>query len=332
MSHPIQKLLFAFCLVVVAGGSAVGDEVLLFPTFDSNGENGVFLLWSEDGLTFHSANEGRPIFTPPQWEEGQHLTRDPSIVYRDGLFHMVWTTNWNGRWLGYASSPDLKEWSEPRQVQPFPEGKEQPKNVWAPEVFWDHVAGDYKIVWSSTLPSELADGDGSEDTHGYDHRMYYVSTSDFETFTEPALLFEDLGYSVIDAQVAWDPAGERWVMTLKKEVPPSEGGKNIRLAFSAAEITPESFGDPTEPVVGLGTSIVGRDGAEGATLLRWNDQWRLYWDSYGARHYSMASSDDLSEWTDRTKELRFPTGHPRHGTMLRAERGLVSPELIPRPE
>lgn len=55
------------------------DDVLLFAYFRDNGQAGIFLAQSEDGITFAPLNEERPIFTPPTWP-GQNLTRDPSIL------------------------------------------------------------------------------------------------------------------------------------------------------------------------------------------------------------------------------------------------------------
>jgi predicted GH43/DUF377 family glycosyl hydrolase len=331
-SMSIQRIL----LLVLAWGHLAlaidveaGPPVLLFPYFDSNGENGVYMAWSDDGRTFHAVNDAKPIFEPPKWNQGQHLTRDPSIVYHDATFHMVWTSNWSGRWFGYASSPDLREWSEPVRIQPFPKGSEQPTNVWAPELFRDAVADDFKIVWSSTLRSELDDGDRSEDTHGNDHRMYFVSTHDFQEFSAPRLLFRDQNYSVIDAHVAYDDRGtsaagdDRWVMSLKKELPADRDGKNIRLAFSPPTITAESFASATSAVVGPGTKIQSRQAAEGPSLVRWNEEWLLYWDSYGARHYSLATSTDLETWTDETAKVTMPAGHPRHGSVFVADRDAV---------
>jgi len=116
------------------------DAVFLLSYFKGNGETGVFLAASEDGLVFKDLNEGRPVFMPPQWQ-GQNLTRDPSIVYHDGLFHMVWTSSWVGSCFGAATSSDLKRWSEPIRVEPFRNwpADAQPANTWAPEVHWDPV-------------------------------------------------------------------------------------------------------------------------------------------------------------------------------------------------
>lgn len=323
----------AVAALLILAPDAAADDVLLFPYFNSNGENGVYLAWSSDGRSFQPLNNGDPIFTPPQWAGGQTLTRDPSIIFHDGQFHMVWTSNWNGNVFGYAWSPDLVSWSTPRQVQPFPDGHEQPNNAWAPELFWDHVMENYKIVWSSTLPSELGDGDGSEDSASSDHRMYYVSTTDFESFSTPELLFQDEGYSVIDAHVVSQPsegADGRWVMTLKKELGTDQGGKNIRLAFSDAVIGPSSFGPSTDPVVGFGTPIRGNEQAEGPSLVQWNDQWLLYWDAYSSGHYSLASSTDLVTWTDETAQLLMPVSHPRHGSVFIADAADVGWRLGPR--
>lgn len=321
-----------FLASLLTGVGAYGDPVLLFPYFDSNGENGVFLAWSDDGREFHHVNQGKPVLTPPDWRN-QNLTRDPSIVLNDGVFHMVWTSNWEGRYFGYASSTDLRTWSEPKMVQPFASSTEQPRNVWAPEIFRDPVAGDFKVVWSSTLPSELNDGDGSEDSHGNDHRMYYVSTTDFESFSQPKLIYNDDTCSTIDAHIAFDQgdadnsADDRWIMALKKEVPAEQDGKNIRLAFSPPQIGPASFGKPTPAIVGMGTNIQGKQFAEGPALVRWNGEWLLYWDSYTARHYSLATSTDLQTWTDESDQLKLPARHPRHGTVFAAERDAVGWEL-----
>ncbi|TWT36487.1 Glycosyl hydrolases family 43 [Posidoniimonas corsicana] len=315
----------ALCLQALP---APAEEVLLLPYFDSNGENGVFLAWSADGVSFSPVNERRPIFKPPQWR-GQNLTRDPSIIWHDGRFHMVWTSHWTGRWFGYASSPDLKDWSKPQQVQPFPDGEEQPKNIWAPEIFHDHIAGDFKIVWSSTLPSELSDDDHSVDSHGHDHRMYYTATKDFRSFSPPEPITVDRDKSVIDAYVAWDQQGERWVMVYKNEYPIADGGKNLVLAFSPPKISPRSFTSTTEPIVGPGAPIAPEAMVEGPSLVRWQDRWLLYWDSYILRHYAMASSTDLEQWQDHTRELKMPVERPRHGTVFAAERSAIGWPLPP---
>ena len=45
---------------------------------------------------------------------------------------------------------------------------------------------------------------------------------------------------------------------------------------------------------------------------------------------SLISSPDLSTWTDETADLSFPVPHPRHGTALVVDRGLVGWRFGPR--
>jgi hypothetical protein len=46
--------------------------------------------------------------------------RDPSIAHGpDGVFHLVWTTSWEGRTIGHTRSRDLRHWSPQRTIRPF---------------------------------------------------------------------------------------------------------------------------------------------------------------------------------------------------------------------
>lgn len=303
------------------------ETVILFSYFEGNGETGVYLQTSDDGLTFEAVNEGQPIFSPPEsWPEDQRLTRDPSILYRDGTFHMVWTTNWEGRVFGYARSPDLQNWSEPTLVRPFPEERpehRQPNNVWAPELHHDPVNDRFFVVFSSTLPERL---DEHTDPHGHNHRMYVTRTEDFETFTD-AELFYDPGFNSIDGQAVYQEYGspdvqdDRWVTVFKDERPPEHGGKNLRLAFR--DPTTGAFTGYSAPIVGPGSGL-NEHWAEGPTLFQTpNGGWNLYWDAYRAGYYGLAQSTDLKTWTDATGRLEIDVDHPRHGSFFRAPASAV---------
>ena len=304
--------------------AAVADDgVLLFSFFRGNGEAGTYLSWSEDGLRFEPLNGDKPIFPPAQWP-GQNLTRDPSILYRDGKFRAVWTTGWKGRVFGYAESSDLVSWSEPLMVQPFPDSVpevDQPQNVWAPEIHWDSVQKNYAILFSSTTDRESRNGDGSNNNgkEGNDHRIYVTRTPDGKTFT-PAALFFDQKFSVIDAQMAM--AGDRWAMVVKHEQEIPLGGKNLRLTFAPLDFT-KPWSAVSAPVFGPGSSIRPHEKIEGACLLNWRGLWHLYTDAFSDHHYSMAISPDLKTWTDRTNELALPPNNPRHGTIFCAPRSAV---------
>lgn len=305
------------------------DSVFLLPYFLGNGETGVYFAYSRDGLKFEWLNDGKVVMPAPPWGN-ESLTRDPSIVYHNGTFHMVWTTSWNSRSIGYATSRNLTDWSIPTKIAIWGEFTEV-RNTWAPELHWDPEQREFLILWSSTTLAELNDGDGSDDPHGYDHRSYASRTKDFKTFTRPALFFspKDPEYSVIDPYIAHDDRGtsttsdDRWVMVIKNELGADRGGKNLRLTFSKHMQGP--YGTKlSPPIVGAGTSIVDRMG-EGPSLFKRNGQWFLYWDAPGSRFsYCLATSPDLKTWTNRSGEMSLPAKQMRHGTVLVVPASAVS--------
>ena len=301
-----------------AGSVSAGDDVVLLSFFRHNGETGVYFCVSDDGLKFRPLNNDKPVMPPATWPK-QGLTRDPSVIYHDGKFRMVWTSNWKGRVFGYAESADLMQWSEPVQVSPFPEATvpdDVPGNTWAPEIHWDPVQKNYLILWSAA----------TKNTHG--HRTFACRTTDGKTFT-PAKLFFDPGITVIDAQMLLDEsptpvtqaAGPRWVMVVKDERSVKDGGKNLHLTTA-----PVDFSRPWEPlsksVFGPGSSVRPEEMVEGGCLVKINGEYRLYCDAFANRHYSAAKSNDLTTWTDLTPELKTPKGI-RHGTVFTAPRSAV---------
>lgn len=331
----ITAVVIIWCLGLPVAASAQDvasqrdvSEVFLLPYFLGNGETGVYLAYSRDGLTFEWLNDGELVLPAPDWPD-ENLTRDPSILYHDGVFHMVWTTGWDTRSIGYAHSEDLVNWSEPKKIDIWGD-RDDVRNTWAPELHWDPQENEYLIIWSSTVEGELRDDDGSNDSRRSDHRTYATRTADFETFSEPELFFspQDPEISVIDPYIAHDDrntddvADDRWVMVIKNELGGDRGGKNLRLTYSERMQGPY---DPqlSEPIVGSGTSIVNRMG-EGPSLIKRQGQWWLYWDAPGGRYsYCLATSPDLETWTNRSQDMKLPTEHMRHGTVLLAPEDAV---------
>ncbi len=314
--------------------AAAPDEVLLFTYFRDNGQAGVCLCQSADGVAFTPLNGDKPIFTPPAWP-GQNLTRDASVLYRDGLFRMVWTSHWKGRVFGYAESTNLVDWSEPRQIAPFPASLpslDQPENVWAPELHWDALKRDYFVLFSSTTRRERSDGDGSDNkgdnTSPYDNRIYITRTPDGRTYSD-ARLFFDQGFSGIDAVMRWDEAGARWVMVMKcsrdigvKQMP----GRNLRLTFTGPDLEHPAFTPVSAPIAGNYSPMFSnpdprKSMAEGQSLIRYRDTWWLYWDEPAGNGMQAARSPDLENWT-HVKAASFPK-KAQHGTAFLAPKRAV---------
>src|SRR5574344_776254 len=90
------------------------DPAYVFAYFMGSGD-GLHLMYSYDGLLWKTANDGQILLKPTVGKA--KLMRDPSIVKdHKGVFHMVWTTGWTENNIGYASSTDLINWSEQREL------------------------------------------------------------------------------------------------------------------------------------------------------------------------------------------------------------------------
>jgi beta-xylosidase len=234
--------------------------------------------------------------------------RDPSIVEGpDGTFHMVWTTSWRGKTIGYSSSKDLIHWTAQKA---FTVGGDDTINCWAPDVFYDHKAREFVVVFASTIKGKFPEtlGKGNND---YNHRLYAIRTKDFSTISETEL-FYDPGFQVIDGVVNWDFRGNRWVMIAKNETlnPPA---KHLFTVFANSLRGPWTA--PSE-------RISGPEWAEGPTLIRRAEGWYLYLDRYRKKQYSVLRSKDLKTWEDISDQLQFPEG-ARHGTAFWAPSKIV---------
>jgi hypothetical protein len=279
------------------------DSVYLFSYFKGNGEDGLHLASSTDGFTW-TALKGDSSFLKPVISKDK-LMRDPCIVRgHDGAFHMVWTVSWNEKGIGYAHSTDLVNWSEQHYI-PVMEQEPAARNCWAPEIFYDAGKKEYMIYWATTIPGRFAKGDTAGDDK-YNHRMYYVTTKDFKTFSTTRLLYNH-DFNVIDATIQKN--GKQYLMFLKDETrkPPQ---KNLRIATSHHLMG--GYGKPSAP-------ITGNYWAEGPTVLRIGHQWIVYFDKYTQHKYGAIASADLTHWTDVSDKLQMPPGI-RHGTVFAVTR------------
>lgn len=308
---------------------AAADEVLLFTYFRSNGVDGVHLATTTNGMDFFPLNGDKPIFAPPQWP-GQNLTRDASILFRDGKFRMVWTSGWKGKVFGYAESGDLAHWSEPRQVKPFSDSlpaEDQPDNIWAPEIHFDPLKQDYFILFSSTTPRERNDADDSNNNgkrgSQYDNRVFITRTKDFQTWSA-AKVFYPCDFASIDAVMRRDDTNKRWVMILKNSRDENLSrmpGRNLWLTFADLDLDMPKFTPLEGPIAGNHSTMFSnseprKSMAEGPSLLWVYDRWLLAWDEPAGGGMQLATSPDLKAWL-HIKQATFPP-HAQHGTLFLA--------------
>lgn len=287
-------------------------SVYLFSYFTDNGQDGLHLAYSNDGLTWEALNGGKPIVAPTVGHD--KLMRDPFIIQgKDGLFHMVWTSSWKEPQIGYASSKDLISWSE-QQAIPVMAKEPTAKNCWAPEMVYDPQNKNYIIFWATTIPGRHSDVSDSEREKGLNHRIYYTTTSDFKNFT-PTRLFFNPNFSVIDATIL--PKGDTFYLFLKNENPnPPE--KNIRMTQAKSASGPY----PTD----VSAPITGKYWAEGPTTLVIGDYVYVYFDKYKDHHYGAVRSRNMKDWEDISDKVIFPDG-TRHGTAFKVS-GKIFKKLI----
>jgi hypothetical protein len=151
------KLIRLGLMLLAFGGRGlageVKDEVLLFSYFMGNGEDGLHLATSEDGLKWTALRGGASFLQPVAGEN--KLMRDPCLLLGpDGVFRMVWTTSWTGGTIGYSSSTDLVHWTKQKSL-PVMAHEPSTANCWAPEIIWDAQQQHYLIFWSSTVPGKF---------------------------------------------------------------------------------------------------------------------------------------------------------------------------------
>lgn len=294
-----RSFALGFCFAAISAGAA---DFFIFTSFRGNGEDGLYLALSTNGYRWRALKGDRPFLKPEKMGGG--LMRDPCLAQGpDGTFHMVWSSGWTtdkGRVIGYANSKDLIHWSPQRAIR-LMENEPAVRNLWAPEIFYDRPAARWLIFWSSTIPGRFVETDQTGDS-GYNHRVYAVTTPDFETFS-PAKLFFDPGFNVIDATLL---AAEGKFHLFFKDERKNPIKKNLR--YATADKAQGPFGPSSEPFTG--------DWVEGPSAIKIQNEYLVYFDHYIEPHYYGAvRSQDLKHWEDCSKEMSFPPGH-RHGTVV----------------
>ncbi|SFJ08128.1 glycoside hydrolase family 43 protein [Planctomicrobium piriforme] len=315
----IRALLLALGFLWGLTGSLVAEEkppapansgpfvFAYFNTGNAGESQGLQYAWSRDGYKWTALASPNGTFLKP--EVGGKLLRDPSIVQApDGIFHMVWTTDWFRHGIGSSYSKDLLHWSPQEYLdvmQDFP----GTVNCWAPEIFYDAPSQTYLIYWASTIPGKFPDTEPTGEEFKQfgtraSHRIYVTTTQDFKKFTPTQLLYDN-GYNAIDAFIVADPEHSRYVMIIKDETAYPTAKKNLRLAFAKTPLGPWS---PS-------TTPFSPDWVEGASVLKVGNEWLVYYDAYTRHRYEGQKTTDLENWQSITDKLTMPTGM-RHGTPL----------------
>jgi beta-xylosidase len=310
-----MKTAVSSCVLWISAGvfCALGDDGAgsedqaaagnyIFASFRGNGEDGLHLAYSRDGLAWKALKGDKSFLRP---HVGGKLMRDPCICQGpDGAFHLAWTTGWYDKGIGIAHSKDLINWSE-QQFLPVMEHEAKAMNCWAPEIFYDDKTKQFIIFWSTTIPGRFPETDATgDDAKGgkLNHRIYFVTTKDFNTYSDTKLFYDD-GFSVIDATLVKD--GEKYVLFIKDETKKPVAKKNIRIARADAALGP--YGHASKPFT--------PDWVEGPSVIKIGGRWLIYFDEYTRGRYGAMASADMQKWENVSQKLSLPKG-TRHGTVF----------------
>lgn len=293
-----RAITYFFVISILLFSASCSNKVYLFTSFHEPANEGLRMLYSKDG--YHWKAVDSVLLKPVTGKD--KIMRDPSMIQGpDGTFHLVWTTEWKGgNGFGYASSKDLRNWTEQKYV-PVMEKESTVVNVWAPELFYDEVTGDYIIIWASTIPFRFEKGVEAEDNN---HRMYYTTTKDFKTFTETKL-FLDPKFSVIDAVIV-KRAVRDYFLVLKDNTRPE---RDIKVAFAE---------NPLGPWVNISKPFTEKF-TEGPAVAKVKDGYLIYYDVYQKKKYGASFTKDFKSFVSADSLISVPEGH-KHGTILKVNK------------
>jgi len=290
-------------LALAAAKSIPESGSYLFAYFSasrSSKGDGLHLAFSNDGLNWKEIKRGKIYFKPRQG-----MFRDPFILQGpDQTFHLTWTSA--EKEIGYANSRTLLAWQDEKYL-PVMANEALARNCWAPEIFYIEEKKLFMVYWSTTIPGRFPETGNSGD-NGLNHRLYYTTTAEFNSFS-PTKLLLDPGFNCIDADIV--KAGENYIMFLKNET--AKPVKKFVATLTAP--SPEGpFSHPSEPLTPAWS--------EGPSALKIGSQWLVYFDRYAKKRYGVVVSEDLERWQDLSDSLKMPRG-ARHGCAFPVSREIL---------
>ena len=307
----MMSLIGAACVPACAPILARRESGFLLSYFaGGRGEpKGLRLAGSMDGLRFQPLRGGAVLLVPEVGES--KLMRDPFLMKgprAQDPWHLLWTTAWEGVTIGHATSHDLVTWSA-QQALPVMASVAGTRNVWAPEMIWDAGRREFVLFWSSTVRGMFMETAGTSED-GYNHRLWYATTRDFSTVSEPKLLW-DPGFSVIDATFVDHPRMGLHLIVKDETLTPVK--KHLRIAKARSATGPFTDLSPAFTPAWV-------EGPAPITVGRWT---YVFYDRYREGSWGAARSRDLRVWEDASSLISVPPG-ARHGTIAAAPRALIS--------
>jgi pectinesterase len=225
-------------------------------------------IWSSDGLHWTAAPHTLPA-------------KDARIAAApDGTLHAVWAAD---KKLAHTSAKDPEHWSTPQSFDVM--AGQNALDLASPNLFYDEPRQQWIVTWSCTLARNAIQAFQEDVEHN--PRIWYATTSDFTTFSEPKLLFDN-NYATRDAQIIH--AGRHYVLLHNDNSRPMQ---NLRAATADS---------PTGPW-GPSTNSFTPKFAEAPTAIRNGEEWWIY---FGGKTPGLYVTRDFINFTDATAGLKLP--------------------------
>ncbi|BCM92136.1 hypothetical protein IAD21_04015 [Abditibacteriota bacterium] len=232
---------------------------------------------------------------------GDKRMRDPMIL-RDqkGGFHLVVTNSWDKRPFTVWDSNDLIHWANERLVTPSDPDLHP---TWAPELGYDTKSGLYFAFWT-----------GVKGDWGNTAYIRYMTTSDFQTWSEPKTFFQKIvdGKNVPTMDASLFEAKGKFHLVYRAN------DQIWQITSSGGALGPFDTDD----------HMIMKIGGEGPFVYQLNgqNQWNMVFDYFGGNQgkWGLATSTDARNWTLVTDPnppyyqnggALFPEG-VRHGAVL----------------
>ncbi len=309
----------------------VKPDAYFFAYFTGEHEGGeeISFATAEDPLFWKTLNNGKSILQSDMGEKG---LRDPFVIRsaEGDKFYMLATDLKMGEstdfdqaqitgshYMMVWESEDLVNWSEQRMVKVAPKTA---GNTWAPEAIYDRETGEYIVFWASSMKNTETYGDYNGRPAGQYNVMYYATTRDFYSFSEPKVMIDE---SLPTIDTTFIEHNDMLYRFTKSEVNTKvyvEKAPNFyydKDGIAANGLQYDAVPGTRDNKLGL----IGKNGNnEGQTIFKdiHKDKWYLFLDSWP---YHVRYTTDLDSSTQymnnvlSSDQYALPPG-PRHGTVI----------------
>jgi PelA/Pel-15E family pectate lyase len=272
-------------------------KVLIATVNRGDSTAGLRLAYSLDGYKWEAVKH--PLLSPAV---GKHMSDVRIAQGHDGVFYAVWAGDPGSKGFGYASSRDLLEWSEPKFVDIM--AKQNALDLVSPNIFYDDREKQFVVTWASTLAKNAIQAFQEEVENN--PRVWYATTRDFQTFSDPQLLFDN-NYAARDSVILKD--GARYALLHSDNTFPV---RSLRAAFSKNATGPW----------GPSLDAFAARFAEAPAAIQVEGEWWIYDFNAKTGAPGLLTTRDFLTFTDRSLNVSLPK-EDRPGSVFMASFDLV---------